>query len=43
MLLNVCLLQIYILRTYVIVIPQYEYNILVITQAQGKSKDAGDS
>ena len=27
---------------YVIVIPQYKYNILVITQVQGKAEDAGD-
>ena len=27
---------------YVIVIPQYEYNILVITQVQGEAEDAGD-
>ena len=27
---------------YVLVIPQYEYNILVITQVQGKAEDAGD-
>ena len=29
---------------YVIVIPQYEYNILVIiTQVQGKAKDMGNN
>ena len=27
---------------YVLVIPQYEYDILVITQVQGKAEDAGD-
>ena len=29
------------INIYVIVIPQYEYNILVITQVQGEAKDAG--
>ena len=28
---------------YVLVIPQYEYNILVITQVRGKAKDMGDN
>ena len=28
---------------YVLVIPQYEYNILVITQVRGKAEDAGDN
>ena len=28
---------------YVLVIPQYEYNILVITQVRGEAKDAGDN
>ena len=27
----------------VIVIPQYEYNILVITQVQGEAKDVGNN
>ena len=27
---------------YVLVIPQYEYNILVITQVRGEAEDAGD-
>ena len=34
-LLPVCISYIYV--------PQYEYNILVITQVQGKSKDTGDN
>ena len=29
--------------THVIVIPQFEYNILVITQVQGKAKDVSDN
>ena len=28
---------------YVIVIPQYEYNTLVITQVRGEAKDVGDN
>ena len=28
---------------YVLVIPQYEYNILVITQVQGEAKDTDDN
>ena len=28
---------------YVLVIPQYEYNILVITQVRGEAEDAGDN
>ena len=28
---------------YVLVIPQYEYNILVITQVRGEAKDVGDN
>ena len=28
---------------YVLVIPQYEYNILIITQVQGEAEDAGDN
>ena len=27
---------------YVLVIPQYKYNILVITQVRGEAEDAGD-
>jgi len=28
---------------YVIVIPQYEYNILVITQVRGEAEDKGNN
>ena len=28
---------------YVLVIPQYEYNILVITQVRGEAEDADDN
>ena len=28
---------------YVLVIPQYEYNILVITLVQGEAEDTGDN
>jgi len=28
---------------YAIVIPQYEYNILVITQVRGKAEDVGNN
>ena len=28
---------------HVLVIPQYEYNILVITQVRGEVEDAGDN
>ena len=31
------------IQLYVLVIPQYEYNILVITQVQGEAEDAGDN
>ena len=28
---------------YVLVIPQYKYNVLVITQVWGEAEDAGDN
>ena len=28
---------------HVLVIPQYEYNILVITQVRGEAEDVGDN
>ena len=31
------------MNIYVIVIPQYEYNILVITQVQGEAEGVGDN
>ena len=32
-----------VIYNYVIVIPQYEHNILVITQVQGEDEDAGNN
>ena len=37
------MLQLSNIYMYVIVIPQYEYNILVITQVRGEAEDVGNN